>query len=301
MNYDKITIENFDDYLKDLFSGNLFQVDNFISNNSEFDYDTEESTIDFGKIDFDKPNSTIDFTDIDPDILEVLRGEKKLIKSKEINLLSYLITDIKIKKVIKFSYDNDIFFDHCSFNVFENTFESRFLDFQKKFIDVDKNEFIAKEFEIVINNELTGIKYLNDENQKIVSTQKTKKIDFLHLLTNGIELNIIRNEPFYRKKYKVEIKKNLPPIIENINEVENDKPIPYKIALLNEIGFFELDKIKKLSKENQFKIIQKLTSGTPRTIKGNVNVLNKNSNEDRTKYTSNNYTDEVKIYLDKLK
>jgi hypothetical protein len=82
---------------------------------------------------------------------------------------------------------------------------------------------------------------------------------------------------------------------------EVEKPLPYKIALLQELGFFELDKIKKLTKENTFKVIQKLTGGTHRTIKGNVNVLNYDSNEDRAKYTSNNYTDDVKNYLDKLK
>ena len=86
-----------------------------------------------------------------------------------------------------------------------------------------------------------------------------------------------------------------------LNSEEVEKPLPYKIALLQELGFFELDKIKKLTKENKFKVIQKLTGGTHRTIKGNVNVLNSDSNEDRAKYTSNNYTDEVKNYLDKLK
>jgi hypothetical protein len=88
---------------------------------------------------------------------------------------------------------------------------------------------------------------------------------------------------------------------EPINEIEPQQKIPYKIALLHELGFFKLDAIKKLTKENQFKIISSLTGGTHRTVKGNVNVLDANSDENRLKYTSNNHIDEVKIYLNKLK
>jgi hypothetical protein len=98
-------------------------------------------------------------------------------------------------------------------------------------------------------------------------------------------------------KYEI----NQPHKTEPINETEPEQKIPYKIALLNELGFFKLDAIKKLTKENQYKIISAITGGTVRTIKGNVLVLNPDSIEDRIKYTSNNYTDEVKNYLDKLK
>ncbi len=92
-----------------------------------------------------------------------------------------------------------------------------------------------------------------------------------------------------------------PQQIEVLNESEPEQKTPYKIALLHELGFFKLDTIKKLTKENQYKIIKDLTGCTVRTIKGNVLVLDPNSNESRIKYTSNNYTDEVKNYLDKLK
>jgi hypothetical protein len=92
-----------------------------------------------------------------------------------------------------------------------------------------------------------------------------------------------------------------PQQIEVLNESEPEQKLPYKIALLHEIGFFKLDAIKKLTKENQFKIISSLTGATHRTVKGNVNVLDANSNEDRMKYTSNNFLEQVKIYLDRLK
>jgi hypothetical protein len=86
----------------------------------------------------------------------------------------------------------------------------------------------------------------------------------------------------------------------NKNEEQEEK-IPYKIALLKELGFFDLDSIKNRSKENQYKIIHKLLGGTLRTVKGNVLVLNPNSKEDQMKYTANNHLENVKDYLDKLK
>ncbi len=103
---------------------------------------------------------------------------------------------------------------------------------------------------------------------------------------------------YFRDKEKTLTDKSS--IIVQSNE-ENEPTIPYKIALLSELGFFELEKIKKISKENQYKVIQKLIGGTPRTIKGNVLVLNEKSKEDRSKYTSNNYNEDVINYLDRLK
>lgn len=83
-------------------------------------------------------------------------------------------------------------------------------------------------------------------------------------------------------------------------EIEKDEALPYKIALLNELGFFELDKITKITKVSLYNILKKLTGSPERSIKGNINVLNKESNEDRTKYTAENHIEEVKKYLNKL-
>lgn len=110
----------------------------------------------------------------------------------------------------------------------------------------------------------------------------------------------IREEGIRSKFYKAKLK-SLPDLESTKEEIEQEEKTPYKIALLKELGFFELDKIKRLSKENSFKVVQKLIGGTLRTIKGNVNVLNEDSKEDRNKYTSNNHLEEIKNYLDKLK
>jgi hypothetical protein len=158
----------------------------------------------------------------------------------------------------------------------------------------------------------TELEFINskiEETELSIREIRTKKRETEDDLKRRNKLSLFLEELKERKRIlDTERKVNL--ILENLNtenqtilsdSEEKEKPLPYKIALLQELGFFELDKIKKLTKENKFKVIQKLTGGTHRTIKGNVNVLNYDSNEDRAKYTSNNYTDEVKNYLDKLK
>lgn len=79
---------------------------------------------------------------------------------------------------------------------------------------------------------------------------------------------------------------------EKDEEIKIQKPptsLPLQIAILSEIGFFELEKFKNLSstqKENLISIL--LNRPDKRAIRGNFNVLNKDSNEDDTKYTSFN-------------
>lgn len=78
------------------------------------------------------------------------------------------------------------------------------------------------------------------------------------------------------------------------------KEIPYKIALLNEIGFFELPAVKNMTKVKQRELIQQLIGGTDRQIKGNINVLNPHSLDDRTRYTSGQYEETVKQLISSL-
>ncbi|MGM0931945.1 MAG: hypothetical protein ACQEWD_00720 [Bacteroidota bacterium] len=76
--------------------------------------------------------------------------------------------------------------------------------------------------------------------------------------------------------------------------------LPYKIALLNEIGFFDLPLMKSLPGTKKREVISKLIGGTDRQIKGNINVLNPRSTDSRTRYTSFAYEDEVKKFISNL-
>lgn len=81
--------------------------------------------------------------------------------------------------------------------------------------------------------------------------------------------------------------------------------LPKSIALLNEIGFFELEKIKKLSLKNQAIIIsiiqlKDINSSNIRAISGNIRVLDPNYNEDGLKYTAHKWEELSKDILNKI-
>jgi hypothetical protein len=196
----------------------------------------------------------------------------------------YELKESGINEVFDAEYESLIgnrrYFYGCSFETYKLTYEQRLNSFLSNYIDTSETNFITLE----LNSE---IKY------ERINHKTKRKINY------SLEL---RNEFLKDKKGQLTTKPQqleTEQTKETINGTE--LKLPYKIALLHELGFFKLDAIKKLTKENQFKIISSLTGGTHRTVKGNVNVLNPNSDESRIKYTSNNYTDEVKTYLDKLK
>ncbi|MCB7482468.1 hypothetical protein [Christiangramia sediminis] len=145
-----------------------------------------------------------------------------------------------------------------------------------------------------------------------------KRIDNLHLKINILKgiINYIEysnrdrkmkfnvNEK-YNFKIKIEQYKQLIEVKEKHKLEENSKNnsernLPYKIALLNEIGFFELDLIKNLTSKQKREIVQILIGGSDRQIKGNINVLNPGSKEDPLRYTSTSYKEEVKKYISRL-
>ena len=145
-----------------------------------------------------------------------------------------------------------------------------------------KNEIFAKMLQFSSNNDIM-IFFINE----IISFLKTNLNDNSNLKLFQLDIQTIFNT--YNKIHENELLK-----------VDDSKSISYKIALLNEIGFFQLDSIKNLTKENQIEIVQKLLGGTTRYIKGNINILGDASNEDGLKYTSHKHIEGVKKYLRKL-
>lgn len=95
---------------------------------------------------------------------------------------------------------------------------------------------------------------------------------------------------------------------EEIEETANKSySLPIAIALLNEIGFFELAKIKNLSPTSLAKIIAIIQLKDPsnktinRAISGNIRVLNPDNKEDGFKYTSHKHAERVKLLLNEIK
>jgi len=78
--------------------------------------------------------------------------------------------------------------------------------------------------------------------------------------------------------------------------------VPYSIALLDYTGFInELFKVHNFTKYKIYKELSKWYRINERTIKGNILVLNENSTEDKTRYTSHKHKEEVKNFYKSLK
>jgi len=75
--------------------------------------------------------------------------------------------------------------------------------------------------------------------------------------------------------------------------------LSYKIAMLNEIGFFELPKIKAMAKGKKNEIIKILIGYNVRDIAGNIAALDINSKQYGFNYTSHNHIEEVIKLLNK--
>ena len=77
---------------------------------------------------------------------------------------------------------------------------------------------------------------------------------------------------------------------------------PYTVAMLSYLGYPEyLKTTYHLNKEDMYRHVSKaLDNVAVRTIKGNFLVLNPDSNDDREKYTSYKFTDEVKSFYEGL-
>lgn len=81
---------------------------------------------------------------------------------------------------------------------------------------------------------------------------------------------------------------------------------PISIAMLHQIGFLELEKLKSLSDESKFKIAALILRkdytniNVIRQIRGNFNVLRDNYNENGIKFTAHSQVENTKDFLSKL-
>lgn len=194
MNYDNITKENFNEYLE-AFNESLFNINFFL-----FENESEDNS----EVNFD-----VDYEDTDQEIIELYELKKNGLSFKEDLKTVFNLFDIRFKKLFKFSHNNDIFFAYCSFKVYENTFENRFKDFENKFIDVQKIEFVKKEVEKILNTVIFRFNHFSTENQTILKNAKIKKTEFLQSVSQDFNFNIIKRDEsdlLNINKYKVEIK-----------------------------------------------------------------------------------------------
>jgi len=85
-------------------------------------------------------------------------------------------------------------------------------------------------------------------------------------------------------------------------ELISKNDIPYIIAMFEYLGFLKYLKDEHfLTNDNLFKGVSKWFGLNPRTIKGNIYVLNEFSKEDRTRYTANQQKQTVQKNYEALK
>lgn len=132
-------------------------------------------------------------------------------------------------------------------------------------------------------------KELLEEPKQAQKKVKSKNEKLLEALSNYEFSKLPKLEEIQGKQY-------------NLIELLCKNDIPYQIAMLDHLGFFEhlQDKHTK-TKEQFYKLVSEILSTSKRGIKGNYLVLNPNSKEDRTRYTADTHTKQVKKDFNKLK
>lgn len=198
--------------------------------------------------------------------------------------------------------------------IFKNEIKT---DFEKiNYEELPENyTFIKLIKEIAITDILEEILRLMSINNRL--------LEMFYKLNDFKEFEIRDHKGLYLENYPIYLKlenKLYPSKTTNDNEMffdieeSNDssleiktQSLPLAIAMLNEVGFFELEKIKNLSPINLAKIIAIIQVKDPncpkinRHISGNIRVLNPDSKEDATRYTSYKSSGKAKTLLNQIK
>ncbi|WP_320816206.1 hypothetical protein [Flavobacterium sp.] len=110
-----------------------------------------------------------------------------------INLCNY-----RFNKLYTFSFENSIHFEYCSFKTYVDNFEQRFKNYNLKYIDCERNDFVKNEIELINHyyslNENNTI--WNNDIKDIFINSKSKKINFLNDLLS-INSNAQKHENIF--------------------------------------------------------------------------------------------------------
>ena len=193
--------ERIDEFYKIVFRIDLYWFDDV---NDEFAFDINLDD----NCDNDTRQLLIGFNDIKT------KKSKIDVLEKYVNLL--------FERLFLFSHENNIFFNQCSFTVYESTFESRFMEYKKVYVDTKLIDFSALEVPYLTNNTCNSLfRMLNKINKKRVTDSTEKKFEFFRDKFEKIDALIIKPEP----------------------ELEphdlSDSNISEKIALLYELGIID--------------------------------------------------------------
>lgn len=199
---------------------------------------------------------------------------------------------------------------NITYSTIENEEERVFFlnDTKKKANQDYRNELTNKIFQDFHNQKKVDSNYKENVVKKHLIYDIKHLSDYIFGLNNHHSfLTITSLQSFLRiteildfcDKYKLEIE------TEEFEKIDFTKPsIPKSIAMLKATGFFELENIKKLKSNKLHQVIAIIIGKDPnnstdiRSIRGNCNILNPNSEENPVNFTSNSH---IKDMLNLLK
>lgn len=81
-----------------------------------------------------------------------------------------------------------------------------------------------------------------------------------------------------------------------------ESELPFQVSIIATIGFTEPKiNITFISKVQLIHVISELLGAVPRAVKGNINVLNTYSKEDKKRHTSYLHIEDAKDFIENLK
>lgn len=132
--------------------------------------------------------------------------------------------------------------------------------------------------------------------------EKTDPLDDPKAEVIKTKANILKNRLIEYGFFDMEIIQSL-----NINQQDKlifklaENKVPYRIAMLNHIGFIEYVRINHCHKEIElYRIIAKILETYDRAVSGNLNVLKQIPSDNLLKFTSHKFVDQVKLDLKKI-
>jgi hypothetical protein len=180
LNVENLAVINFSDNLKKLHY-DIDDLINFISNHHNISHKEINNIF---------PN----IKRLNPLLKEIidlkLSGQKE---TEKFYIYKDLISD-KLKNLIEVSHKNNIYFWCCTSLCYKDTFESRWIEFENEFIDVEKIDFIKSDYQRIIfeNNHYQKNFYWNKKVFKLMSSSFEKKIQYLDemLFEFGVKVSV---------------------------------------------------------------------------------------------------------------
>lgn len=207
-----------------------------------------------------------------------------LLETTKLDIINYI--NSSFEELFLLSHNKTIFFEKCSFTVFELTFESRFLEYKNINVDANLIDFTKAEYNTLEYQKKGFEDHFNSINEKRVFDSYVKKREFLE--TIFLKENIIpkiEEIPLESEvlNYKITYHKTRPQQPESEPLDLSDTSAVQRIIYLNELGIIDFLRTKAkvgISNGELASLLSAITGVKANTIKPSLNRLDKNDIDD---------------------